>query len=355
MHALLYAAGTLAPRTPLSSTNLPCVGLAATPSSELLVVGTAHTPCQSAAEVEAVITAARPDVVVLELDPERLERLLLSTPGTAERRYGADFAAAAKAARDIGVPMARVWDVLLLRRDEALSASTLRGLELARGLRSGRLLRRSYTFATDPAALARAPPHPRGTIPFFTLKRREAAEMRPRCGSDGEPFLSPLSAVCPNSICPNSSRLSLFEPRWLALLDALAAANAPAETPAPNAALINVSFGCVFALNRVWIRGEEPLVVDAGSLAPAAGGYLAGRVAEGSEADLDFARLDLPGREELSEGGEPAGEGPVRVVSVVGLAHANGVLARCATMGLRDADALARAAGAAAELEWAES
>ena len=106
---------------------------------------------------------------------------------------------------------------------------------------------------------------------------------------------------------------------------------------------------------EVWIRGEEPLVVDAGSLAPAAGGYLAGRVAEGSEADLDFARLDLPGREELSEGGEPAGEGPVRVVSVVGLAHANGVLARCATMGLRDADALARAAGAAAELEWAES
>lgn len=98
-----------------------------------------------------------------------------------------------------------MWDVLLLRRDEALSASTLRGLELARGLRSGRLLRRSYTFATDPAALARAPPHPRGTIPFFTLKRREAAEMRPRCGSDGEPFLSPLSAVCPNSICPNSS------------------------------------------------------------------------------------------------------------------------------------------------------
>ena len=50
-----------------------------------------------------------------------------------------------------------MWDVLLLRRDEALSASTLRGLELARGLRSGRLLRRSYRFATDPAALARAP------------------------------------------------------------------------------------------------------------------------------------------------------------------------------------------------------
>jgi len=149
MHALLYAAGTLAPRTPLSSTNLPCVGLAATPSSELLVVGTAHTPCQSAAEVEAVITAARPDVVVLELDPERLERLLLSAPGTAERRYGADFAAAAKAARDIGVPMV-LGDVKARDTAAALRAAgpladtgrVRRALSLAlRGSRPERTLR----------------------------------------------------------------------------------------------------------------------------------------------------------------------------------------------------------------------
>lgn len=83
----------------------------------------------------------------------------------------------------------RVYDVLLLSRDEALASSTLRGLELARSLRDGQLLRQRYTYGTDPAALASAPPHPAGTLPLFTLRRPLAhGEVRP-----------PLRAVPPHA------------------------------------------------------------------------------------------------------------------------------------------------------------
>ena len=484
-------------RTPISTTNLKCVGLAASDSRELVVVGTAHTPCRSAAEVEKVISSAKPDVVVLELDQERLERLLCESP--ADRKYGADFAAAAYAATAIGAPIilgdvkarttvaslralgpladvnrvwrairlafggsstdnlrvlqpasiagslyddpakllpllaglwwivllsgiaaltmpataaasvdagaewlntfasalttvadvaalalaARVWDVLLLSRDDALASSTLRGLELARSLKAGTLLRRRYTFGTDPLALADAPLHPQGTLPFFTLKR-------------------PLA---PGEV----RRLNLFEPRWLCLLDALAAESAEDEgVPVLNAAsddpsrLLNASFGCVFAVNRiytppapkgksfgefeggdpwweadkdarpervadvvlrpfarrarvvraeastrpvsgdrrmeVWIKGEEPLKVDESSLAPTAGGYLAARVSECTEAEYA-----APSEDDVDDA--------VRVVSVVGLAHANGVLQRCASRALEDAEALTRTIPAD-EREW---
>ena len=53
----------------------------------------------------------------------------------------------------------------------SLHAGALRGLELARGLRDGRLLRRRFTFSTDPALVARAPPVPKKQTPFFTVRR----------------------------------------------------------------------------------------------------------------------------------------------------------------------------------------
>lgn len=90
-------------RPPLGKLSLPCVGFAATSDRELIVVGTAHTPCRSASEVTAVISKARPDVVVIELDQERFERLM-QTPKNA-RRFGADFAAAAEAADAIDAPI----------------------------------------------------------------------------------------------------------------------------------------------------------------------------------------------------------------------------------------------------------
>jgi len=87
--------------------TLPCVGTVASGSRELLVIGTAHTPCRSSAEVSALIAQSRPDVVIIELDQERLECLLRTDEqGSGEQlRYGADFAAAVRGAAELGVPI----------------------------------------------------------------------------------------------------------------------------------------------------------------------------------------------------------------------------------------------------------
>ena len=94
---------------------------------------------------------------------------------------------------------------------------------------------------------------------------------------------------------------------------------------------------------EVWIVGEEPLAIDAPSLLPTRGGYLAARVRPTTEEALAglSAGEDELGEEEAEE--ESGDEASVRVVSVVGLAHANGVLERCAQRALRDAHALERA------------
>ena len=60
-----------------SSGSLPrCVGKVTSPSGTVVVVGTAHTPCRSEAEVDEVISTLKPDAVLLELDQERLDLLL---------------------------------------------------------------------------------------------------------------------------------------------------------------------------------------------------------------------------------------------------------------------------------------
>lgn len=240
-------------------------------------------------------------------------------------------------------------------------------------------------------------------------------------------------------------RLNLFEPRWLNLLDRLAADSAEANdcidsdmwrfAASEPSRLVNATIGCVFAVNRcytpagfatrdgamagidadraaggervadvvlrpvarrcrivraklsrrpvsgdrkleVWLQGGEPLALDALSLAPTGGGYLAARVRPSSEeeyaescallADDDDAcgggGGDSDAARTLSRDGLEGGAGDVgerrrkddeavRVVSVVGLAHANGVLDRCAASGLCDARALA-SVGPADEPDW---
>jgi hypothetical protein len=107
---VLVVAAAAAPSRlpPLSRFNtLPCVGTVASGSQELLVIGTAHTPCKSSHEVSTLIAQSRPDVVIIELDQERLESLLRTgEQGKGEQlRYGADFAAAVRGAAELGVPI----------------------------------------------------------------------------------------------------------------------------------------------------------------------------------------------------------------------------------------------------------
>jgi hypothetical protein len=474
------------------------------------------SPITRSSQVRAVILAAQPDVVVVELDQERLERLMKTPPGV-EIKYGADFAAAAAAAEEVGAPIilgdakardtvaslrapgaiadpARLWratrmalglverrsepslrahpvrvaaslrddpakllpllagfwwtigltaasalmmpppvavasandvsaaaapstswlavaascalvavaarvvDVLLLSRDETLAGSSIRALELAAGLQSGGLLRHRYAFATDAALLSRTPPPPADAVPFFTLRR-------------------PLGRG-------EVRRLSLFEPRWLRLLDQLAGGQKAAAGDCDGTAQLTVqqrlegaTFGCVFAVNRcytprgdggvqppseesvameaaedggaaelgaatrvadvvvrpyarrvrivkaeegtrpvtgarrmvIYIEGEGALAIDEASLAPTPGGYLAGRVTECTEEEA-FGALKGSSSSRttttraVDDGNAGVASHPVRVVSVVGMAHANGVLDRCALAGLCDDGALARAA-----------
>ena len=220
---------------------------------------------------------------------------------------------------------ARVADVLLVARDDVLSENALRALELGCRLRSKNLERHRFRFGTDPAGCRAA------AAPFFSEK------------SETRPFLtlrSPLQVG-------ERRRMNLFEPRWLALLDGVADQN--------GGSLLGASLATIHAANRcylrdgdgvdadvvvdpqgaclanierveestrpsgarrvaVWLRGVEAVPVE--ELATTDAGFLTGRVA--TEASDD----------------EEAPGGAASVVAVVGLAHANPILERCAERGL---------------------
>jgi len=120
----------------LTELGLNCVGCVAGPSGTVVVVGTAHTPCRSEAEVSEVIARLKPDAVILELDQERLD-LLLEGQGGLGVGYGDEFAAAARAAAEAGVPVvlgdARIRDMRneLLRVWRPDAARLLRAARLA--------------------------------------------------------------------------------------------------------------------------------------------------------------------------------------------------------------------------------
>ena len=220
---------------------------------------------------------------------------------------------------------ARVADVLLVARDDVLSENALRALDLGSRLRSSALERHRFRFGTDPAECRLA------AAPFFASEGPE------------RPFLtlrSPLSVG-------ERRRMNLFEPRWLALLDGVADQN--------GGSLLNASLATIHAANRcylrdgdgvdadvvvdpqgaclakierveesqrpsgarrvaVWLRGVE--AVRAEELVATDAGFLTGRVATDASGDDE-----APG-------------GAASVVAVVGLAHANPILERCAERGL---------------------
>ncbi|KAH8048238.1 hypothetical protein JL722_12642 [Aureococcus anophagefferens] len=77
----------------------PAVGSVSSATRTLTVIGTVHTPSAvQRAEVRAVIDAAQPDAVVVELDAERLETLW-DRSRDATPAYGAELAEAVRSAR----------------------------------------------------------------------------------------------------------------------------------------------------------------------------------------------------------------------------------------------------------------
>ena len=82
----------LAP-SPSTAATAASVGRVACDGRELLVLGTAHTPCASAAEARALVASAKPDVLMLEIDQERLDALLQRGSSLYGVPLGAEFAA----------------------------------------------------------------------------------------------------------------------------------------------------------------------------------------------------------------------------------------------------------------------
>ena len=219
---------------------------------------------------------------------------------------------------------ARVADVLLVARDDVLSENALRALDFGSRIRSRSLERHRFRFSTDPdgcrTAAAAFFAERRATRPFLTLR-------------------SPLKVG-------ERRRMNLFEPRWLAMLDGVAAQN--------GGSLRNASLATIHAANRcylrdgagvdadvvvdphgaclarierveestrpsgarrvaVWLRGVEAVRVE--GLSPTDAGFLAGNVAAAAPR-------------------EDEAPGAASVVAVVGLAHANPILERCAERGM---------------------
>ena len=120
---------------------------------------------------------------------------------------------------------ARASEVLLEDRDGVLARSAARASACYDGVRTGRLRRVSHGFTSDATATAAtaaaAGPGPAGT-PCFTLR-------------------SPLAAG-------ETRRLNLFEPRWLSLMDRLAAEN--------GGELVGATLGCMLGVSRRYVSED---------------------------------------------------------------------------------------------------
>ena len=144
--------------------RLPCVGSVSSATRTLRVIGTVHTPSrQQLGEVAQLIRSTRPDVVLVELDQPRLERLLEQQQVGGQPTLGAELAEA--------VAVAAACDIPVVLGDAVLPLDGLwRGrpfIDGARLRRASRLrLRRHFpdvevrrvsvgrTFAADPQKAA---------------------------------------------------------------------------------------------------------------------------------------------------------------------------------------------------------
>ena len=211
-----------------------------------------------------------------------------------------------------------------MARDDVLSENALRALELGSRIRSQNLERHRFRFGTDPAGCRAA------AAPFFGQ-------------TETRPFLtlrSPLQVG-------ERRRMNLFEPRWLSLLDGVAGEN--------GGSLLGASLATIHAANRCYLRDGDG--VDADVVVDPRGACMAKieRVEESQRPSgarrvavwlrgVDAVRAEelattnagfLTGRTVIDgpdEDEQPGGA--ASVVAVVGLAHANPILERCAERGL---------------------
>ncbi|GMI06105.1 hypothetical protein TrLO_g2313 [Triparma laevis f. longispina] len=246
-----------------------------------IIIGTAHIPCNSAMEVRNAINALKPDALVLELDAERYELLCQMSSNSSTSYYGAEFRAAVSCAENNSIPiffgdqkpqetlralfspatpilfpppipnnstinvpqtllsdplkflpllpstlllpylppdpltllalalfLYRTYSIGILNRDAVLAENACHAAATMHRLQRKDVWRARFTINTS-SALRSPPPLPSSSLPLFTTKR----------------------AIGHNE----SRRLSLFEPRWLRLVDFLSA------NPGAQVGLVNAS------------------------------------------------------------------------------------------------------------------
>ena len=142
-HATIVLAILLAPLVLALTPSMPSVGRIKTPSADVFVFGSVHTPsAKQLHEVSSLISEVQPDVVLLELDQQRLE-VLLSQPDTA---YGAELAVAARSANEAGAV------VLLGDAKERDSVASVLAMDAS--IADGERVARAVRFALDPPRLS---------------------------------------------------------------------------------------------------------------------------------------------------------------------------------------------------------
>ncbi|GMI07989.1 hypothetical protein TrVE_jg13314 [Triparma verrucosa] len=365
-----------------------------------VVVGTAHTPCNSAAEVLRVMEDVKPSAIVLELDPERFELLMSDT--SSGSYYGAEFLAAVQCAEEMSIPvffgdqkpqdtlrsllspatpllfpppvpsvtikllpvflsdprkflpllpsalllpflppdplpllalllfLYRTYSIGILNRDVVLADAACYAASTVRRLNHKNVWRARFSINS----VRPSPPLPSDSLPLFTTKR-------------------PIKFN-------EERRLSLFEPRWLRLVDFLSA------NPGARCALVNAANKvytpkndgraadlilerkarlCVLVSVHettrlvsgdrkavIVLKGEEELIdVDENTVSFDNGlPLIVGGQNEYKYYEHDNYNDNDDGNDDVNDDDnddDGEGEKSVRILSVVGLVHANGVMA----------------------------
>ncbi|CAL6379315.1 unnamed protein product [Bathycoccus prasinos] len=253
-------------------------------TTKIIVLGTNHTSSSDAEKVTRIIEDEKPDVVVVELDFERLNsnsnsykigrrannqngkdfmnaeipEMLLSKATSVEnvvpeRVFGGiayflesfkDTFGVAPTASVLTITLACalvdnnfvelfvllygvsvVSEVLLKDRDVVLAENVLKGVDIAKRLRKKELLSKQFTFYSSPSS----------DDVFLDEENDTAIE---------ESQLPVFTLKRPFKSRDEIRRLNLFEPRWLRMLDEIAKRN--------EGSLVGAKLGVVLAQNRLY-------------------------------------------------------------------------------------------------------
>ena len=223
-----------------------------------------------------------------------------------------------------------LFNTVIVERDQILAASTLQASEVLRSLKDNKSIRKKWSF---------------------TVKTKDNIEDTTLDNKESLPLFTLKTPLITNGI----RNLNLFEPRWLKMID---------EVTRGTPQLDERVFGCVRCTNKFYsaisvngeegrvadiifekqgtyatikeliegqrpsgdrrinvkIEGGEAFIVDENNLSVSNDGYMVAKQVEPTVVDSDNVNDDTMSTS------EKGGESSIRIVVVVGLLHANGIV-----------------------------